>query len=71
MVEVGVRQEDGVDVCRVIRERDPVPDGLIGPALEHAAIDEDPGLRCLEKELAAGDGRRGTEEGELHGRSLP
>ena len=67
MVEVGVRQQDGVERRRVERERDPVADRLVRAALEHAAVDEDRGLLGGEQELRAGDGRRATEEVDLHG----
>ena len=43
VVEVGVGQHDGVELRGVEPERDPVADGLVGAALEHAAVDEDAG----------------------------
>jgi len=41
MVEMGVGQQDGVELLRVVRERDPVADRFVGAALEHPAVDED------------------------------
>ena len=68
MVEVGVGQDDRVEVRRVEAERDPVADRLVGAALEHPAIDQDPRPVGLDQELGAGDGRGATEEVDLHGR---
>ena len=67
MIEMGVGQHDRIQLPRCEIERDPVPDGLVGAALEHAAIDEDPGPFRLDEELRAGDGRGATEEVDLHG----
>ena len=39
VVEVGVGQQDRVELGRVERERDPIADRLVGAALEHAAVD--------------------------------
>ena len=41
MVEVGMRQQDGVEIPGLERERDPVADRFVRAALEHAAIDQD------------------------------
>ena len=68
VVEMGVGQEDRVERRRVEPERDAVADGLVGAALEHAAVDEDPGAIGDEQELRAGDGRRAAEEVDLHRR---
>ena len=43
MVEMGVGQQDGVELVRVERERDAVADRFVRAALEHPAVDEDPG----------------------------
>jgi hypothetical protein len=51
MIEVGVGQDDRVKLGRFEAERDPVADRLIGAALEHPAIDQDPGLVRLDQEL--------------------
>ena len=57
VVEVGVGQQDGVDLGRVEGERDPVADRLVGAALEHAAVDQDAGPLGHEQVLGAGHGR--------------
>ncbi len=67
MVEVGMGQEHGVEVGCIEGERDPVADRFVRAALEHPAVDEDPGPLGDEQELRAGDGRRATEEVDLHG----
>ena len=61
-------QQDGVELGRVERERDPVADRLVRAALEHAAVDEDARALGDEQELRAGDGGRAAEEVDLHGR---
>ena len=66
MVEVSVGQQDGVDFRGVVRERNPVADRLVGAALKHPAIDQDPGALRRQQELRAGDGRGRAEELEIH-----
>jgi hypothetical protein len=66
MVEMGVGHEDCVDVLRLDPERDPVPDHLVGAALEHSAVDEDPGPGRRQEEARPGDGGRTAEKGDLH-----
>ena len=68
MVEVGVGQQDRVQVFRIKGKWDPVADRLIWAALEHAAVDEDPSPVRDQQVLGPGDGRRTTEEVDLHGR---
>ena len=68
MVEMGMGQEHGVDVACIECERDPVADRFVRAALEHPAVDEDPGPFGDEQELRAGDGGRATEEVDLHAR---
>ena len=51
VVEVGVGQDDRVELRGVEAERDPVADGLVGAALEHPAVDQDLGLVGLDQEL--------------------
>ena len=41
--------------------------GLVGAALEHAAVDEDLGPAGVDEVARPGDGPRAAEEGELHG----
>src|SRR5258708_25452274 len=45
VVEMGVGQEHRIQAGRIERERNPVANGFIWAALEHAAIDQDPGAR--------------------------
>ena len=66
VVEMGVGQEDRVQLARVVRERDPVADRLVRAALEHPAVDQDPGALGGQQELRAGHRRRGPEELEVH-----
>ena len=68
MVEMGVGQQDRVELGRLERERDPVPDRFVRAALEHPAVDQDPGAIGDEQELRAGDGGRAAEELDVHGR---
>ena len=63
---MGVGQEHGVELGRFERERDPVPDRLVRAPLEHAAVDEHPRPFGDEQELRPGDGRRATEEVDVH-----
>src|SRR5687768_3610410 len=68
MIEVGVRQQDRVELSRVIGERDAVANRLVGAALEHAAVDEHLGLAGREQELRAGDRGGRAQELKLHQR---
>ncbi len=67
MVQVSVGQEHRIEGGWVIRERDPVADGFVRAALEHAAVDQDARPVRLEQELGTGDGGRATEKVDLHG----
>ena len=51
-------------------ERDAVADRFVRAALEHPAVDQDRGPLGDEQELRAGDGRRATEEVDLHARMV-
>ena len=66
-----MRQQDRVDRRGVVGERNPVADRLVRAALEHPAVDEDPGAGGLEQELGAGDRRGGAQELEVHPRMVP
>ena len=68
VVEMGVGEEHGVEVRRVVGERDAIADRLIGASLEEAAIDEHPGAVGDEEELGAGHGGGSAEEVDLHRR---
>ena len=70
VVQVRVGQDDGVQLARLERERDPVPNAFIGAALEHPAVDEDSGALGRDQELGSRDGRRATEELDLHDRMV-
>ena len=66
MVQVCVGQDDRIELARVERERDPIPDRLVRAALEHPAVDEHARPFGDEQELGTGDGGRATEEVDLH-----
>ena len=70
MVEVCVRQEHGVELARVERERDAVTDRLVRAALEHPAIDEHLRPFGNEQVLGTSDGGRATKEVDLHPRMV-
>src|SRR5439155_14939397 len=72
VIEVRVGQHDGIERRRVMRGRYAVPNGLVGQALEEAAIDEDLGPARLEQVLRAGDGGGATKERQVrHASWLP
>ena len=71
VIEMGVRQQDGVEVGRLVAQRHAVADRLVRAALEHPAVDEDPGLPGLQQELAAGHRGGRAEEGQVHGCMVP
>src|SRR5207302_6339178 len=71
VIQVRVREEQGVDLARREGERQAVTDGVVGVPLEHPAVDEDPRASRGEEELRTGDGGRAAEERQLHGRDLP
>ena len=66
VVEVGVGEDDRVERRRVNAQRHPVAHRLVGAALEHAAVDEDPRPAGVDEVARARDGPRPAEEGELH-----
>ncbi len=68
VVEVGVGQQHRVELGRVERERDPVADRFVRAALEHAAVDQDPGPLGDEQELRARDRGGAAEELDVHRR---
>jgi hypothetical protein len=65
VVEVGVGQDHGVEGRRVEAERHAVPDRLGRPALEHPAVDEDPGAARVDEVPRARHGLGAAEEREL------
>jgi hypothetical protein len=68
VVEVGVGEDDGVERARIEAERDPVAHRLVRPALEHAAVHEDPGAPGVHEMTRTCDRSRPAQEGQLHGR---
>ena len=47
VIEMGVGQQDRVELVRLVGERDPVPDRFVRAALEHPAVDQDPWPRSV------------------------
>ena len=66
VVEVGVGEDDGVERRRVHAQRHPVAHRLVGAALEHPAVDEDPRVARVDEVARARHGPGAAEEGELH-----
>src|SRR5574338_742556 len=62
VIEVGVRENDRVDLIRRDRELGPVALAQQLEALEQTAIDENPMAACVDQMLRSGDGARGAEE---------
>jgi hypothetical protein len=60
--------DDRVDVARGHGEGFPIATPDRPRTLEHPAVDEDASGRGREQETGAGDGSRGTEEGQFHRR---
>src|SRR5919204_5949643 len=70
VIEVRVRQYEGVDVARVVREGEPIALGLVRAALEHPTVDEHARLAGLEKVLGARHRGRAAEEVQPHARAI-
>src|SRR5690606_22559330 len=66
VVDVRVREDDGVEFPRLAEEDFVLPPGLRAAALEQAAIEENAPAVELEEVLAAGDLPRSAEEREFH-----
>ena len=66
VVEVRVGQQEGIDLRGAERQGKPVAGDVGGRALEHPAVDEDPGAVGREQELGSGDGGRAADELQLH-----
>ncbi len=62
VVEMGVGEDDGVDLLRPERERAPVALLELVVALEETAVDEQAGVAELEQGAAAGDGAACADE---------
>jgi hypothetical protein len=65
VVDVRVRQHDGVEARRVDRELSVALERLVTPALEEAAVEEHGGARRSEQVLGPGDGLGRADEGQL------
>jgi hypothetical protein len=64
MIQVRVREDDGVDVARLERERLPVAFAKFLETLKKTAVDEHPVGARIKKMLGAGDGSGGPKKGE-------
>ena len=62
MVEVRVREHDGVDALRVDRKRRPVPQAQLFQSLKQPAIDEHAVIAEVQQMLRPGDGPCGAEK---------
>ena len=71
MIQMGVGENDRVQLGRVVGEGHAIAHHLVRPALEHAAVDEHLGSIGDEEELGAGDGVGSTKEVDFHTRILP
>jgi hypothetical protein len=64
-------QDDRIQSGRIVRQWDAVADDLMWTALEHPAVDEQPGSIGDEEELGTGDGIGSAEEVDFHACILP
>ena len=71
MVEMRVRQHDGIDARRAHRQRLPVPLAQLLESLKQTAVDEHPLAAGLEQVLGAGDGAGGAQECDGQGNYAP
>ena len=62
MIEVGMGEDDGIDVRRLDRELLPVPLAQLLEPLEQAGIDQHLCRACIEQIFGAGDGTCRTQE---------
>src|SRR5574338_765686 len=62
VIEMGVRENDRVDLVRCNRELGPIALAQQLEALEQTAIDENPMAACVDQMLRSGDGAGGAEE---------
>src|SRR2546423_589054 len=68
VIQVRVREEQRIDLARVVGEWEAVAHGLVRTSLEHPAIDQYASVARVEEVLRAGDGRRAPQKGKLHAR---
>lgn len=71
MVNVCVRQHDGIDRPWINRRRIPIPEPQLLQPLEKTAINQDPLSRRLEQKLRSGDCLCRTKERQLHRTRIP
>ena len=62
VIEVRVRQDDGVDPRRIDRKRPPVAISQLLETLEETAVDQNATVAEVEQMLRAGDGTGGSEK---------
>jgi hypothetical protein len=66
VVEVGVGEDDRIDLRRIEVGLRPVPQAQLLLALEHPGVDEEPPVPRLQEVLGPGDRPRRPEEDESH-----
>ena len=64
VIEMGVRQNDGVDASGIDGERRPVPETELFETLKETAVDENAVLAEIEEMLRSRDRSGGAKEGE-------
>src|SRR5439155_25422238 len=64
MIEVRMREDDGVDAPGIDRQRRPVALSQLFEPLKQAAVDQHLMVAQIEQMLRPGDGSRGSEKGE-------
>ena len=64
VIDVRVREDDGVDGLGRDRQRRPVAKAKFLQPLEQSAVEQDPLAVNFEEVLGAGHGARGSEEGQ-------
>ncbi len=64
VIEMRVGEDDSVEARGIKRRTVPVAQTKLLVTLEQAAIDEEPGMACLDQEPGARDGSGGTEESD-------
>ena len=67
VVDVGMGEDDGVDVLRLEPQVPVSTEAFLAPALEEAAVEKDPGTADLDDVAAPGHAAGRAVKGELHG----
>jgi hypothetical protein len=70
MIQMSVSQDYKIDTTRVKGERLEIASPRGGMPLEHSAVHEKAGLRCLEKKAGASYLLGSSTEGDVHGVSM-